>query len=235
MTSMTPPRRLQAPWWLASAALLVVLALGFAPGYGRHLTQHRLAIHVHTAVLMAWVLLLIVQRALLAAGMRRGHRWLGWTGIAVGCAVMASGLAVLRDLAGRGPLTVARVHDVLLAASGLGLFALALLWALLARCDRAIHGRAMAWTGMALAWAGLHRAVLSVLPGLDEPRWAAVGSGWMLFCLGGLLWLEDAAAQRPAGRVHAAGCLALLGALAVLAWAPTSPLAWTLVASWVTM
>lgn len=226
MTQAPATRRLRLPWWMASAVLLAVAALGFVPSYGHHLSLHRRGIHLHAAVCSAWLLLLIAQRGLIAWQWRRAHRILGWSTVGVGAAVVWSGLAMLRDLAARGPLSGERVHDLTLAASGLAVFAAAWLWATLGRRDRAIHARAMLWTGIALGWAGLHRALLAWVPGLDTPRWAALASTWLLLCCSGLLWIDDLAADDRARRVHSAGCVALLLTLLALDRAGSSVALW---------
>lgn len=81
-------------------AMAGVTFFGFAPTYflvGLHdgptpvLTPR---IHIHGALCTAWIVLLIVQTSLIAAGRRDIHRLLGIAGAAIGVAVFISGIFV---------------------------------------------------------------------------------------------------------------------------------------------
>lgn len=85
--------------WM-SVAMAAVAFAGFAPTYylagfndGPRpvLTPF---VHLHGALSTAWILLLIVQARLIANGRRDIHRLLGMVGVAIGAAVLATGIFV---------------------------------------------------------------------------------------------------------------------------------------------
>jgi hypothetical protein len=92
------PRR--GPWLypLATVALIALVLAGFWPSYFGPLLQEGAAkpwiIHLHAAVFGGWMLLLLAQVALVAAGRVRAHQRVGNAGIAYGGLVLALGLAV---------------------------------------------------------------------------------------------------------------------------------------------
>src|SRR5262245_62188718 len=84
---------------LALTCLLMAMVIrGFWPSYFGHLWHggvHRpWLIHLHGAIFSGWLVLLLVQGALVAAGRVRLHRRVGQVGIAYGTLVLGSGLVV---------------------------------------------------------------------------------------------------------------------------------------------
>ncbi len=81
--------------------ILVSVFVGFARSY--YLTGMfnaplpNLLVHVHGAVFSCWILLLIVQTSLVAAGRVDVHRRLGLLGFALACSMVVLGLLVATD------------------------------------------------------------------------------------------------------------------------------------------
>ena len=88
--------------FFVSMALAMALATvaGFAPTYYFAALNDAgppalaASVHLHGALCTAWILLLIVQTSLIAAGRRDIHRTLGITGAAVAAGVLVSGIFV---------------------------------------------------------------------------------------------------------------------------------------------
>jgi hypothetical protein len=85
--------------WMAFAMAAVTL-IGFAPTYyfvGIHdgptpvLTPR---LHVHGVLSTAWIVLLIAQTQLIAAGQRRLHRLFGFSGLALAATILVTGIVV---------------------------------------------------------------------------------------------------------------------------------------------
>ena len=86
--------------------ILGVVFLGFARSYylagvfGAHLPN--LLVHVHGAVFSAWIILLVAQTSLVAAGRLDLHRRLGMFGAALAAAMVVLGFLAATDALGRG-------------------------------------------------------------------------------------------------------------------------------------
>jgi hypothetical protein len=81
----------------AAVAITAVVAVGFAPSYFlrpfvAHTDSLTLLVHVHGALLTAWIALFIVQVALVAVGRTDLHRRLGTLGIALVPLIFAVGV-----------------------------------------------------------------------------------------------------------------------------------------------
>ena len=85
--------------WM-SAALAAVAFAGFAPTY--YLTAFNdgprpvltPVVHLHGALSTAWIVLLILQTRLIANGRRDIHRLMGMVGMAIGAAILVTGIFV---------------------------------------------------------------------------------------------------------------------------------------------
>ena len=92
--------RIDRPFFAAMAVVLAaVFAAGFGPAYANHLTAIPalpIWVHLHGAVMAVWVLLFVVQVALVRCGAQRLHRRLGLLSIAL-VAIMVP-LAVATNL-----------------------------------------------------------------------------------------------------------------------------------------
>jgi hypothetical protein len=135
-------------------------------------------LHLHGAVFIGWMALLITQVALVAAGRTRVHRLLGSVGIAYGAIVLAIGLVV----AFYAPLThiASGAWDIDAAASFLllplgdmvlfaGLFGAAVAY----RRRPEIHKRLMLLATTALMFAAVSRRVAPESPWTFLPLWLA--------------------------------------------------------------
>lgn len=94
-TSVRPPFR----WfYMGIAVFMTVLVLnGFGPGYffpllGGNVPEVHWVIHLHGAIFIGWMALLLIQVALVALGKTSSHRKLGSVGIAYGFSVLLMGL-----------------------------------------------------------------------------------------------------------------------------------------------
>lgn len=79
-------------------ACLAIAVIGFAPTYWRGLTTGTFRggalVHLHALVFYGWMVLLVVQAALIAHGRVLQHRTFGLCGIALATALVISGVAV---------------------------------------------------------------------------------------------------------------------------------------------
>jgi hypothetical protein len=103
VASVAPQTRLlNERMFFTGMALAMALAVfvGFAPTYYlAALNDARTpvltpSVHIHGALSTAWILLLIVQTRLIAAGRRDIHRLAGLAGVLVGVAILVSGIFV---------------------------------------------------------------------------------------------------------------------------------------------
>jgi hypothetical protein len=99
------PRNVNRPLEHAFFALLVAgivltVFLGFGKSYLLaglvRAPLPNLLVHVHGAVYMSWILLLILQTLLAASGKLRWHRQLGFLGLFIACAMVVLGIMVAR-------------------------------------------------------------------------------------------------------------------------------------------
>ena len=152
---------------LALTCLLMAMVIrGFWPSYFGHLWHggvHRpWLIHLHGAIFSGWLVLLLVQGALVAAGRVRLHRRVGQVGIAYGTLVLGSGLVV--GVAApvwhvhAGEWTVDRAAGFLLAPLGdMALFGGFFGAAIAYRHRPEIHKRLILAATVALAFAAVGR------------------------------------------------------------------------------
>jgi hypothetical protein len=162
--------------WMA-VAMAVATFVGFAPTYylvgvntgpTPELTPR---LHVHGALATAWILLLIAQTRLIAAGRRDVHKRLGVVGVLLGAAVFISGIIVAIR-------SERRVHTeanadtlgdpyvfLIFAFSSVGLFALFATLGVLNRHRPDRHKRLMLLATMSLIIPALARIVTQVMQG----------------------------------------------------------------------
>jgi len=100
--SQLPGRRYDHLFFSAMVALmLATVFLGFARTYYLagvfHAPLPSRIIHIHGAAFSAWMLLLITQTSLVAAGRTDIHRRLGLAGFALGCAMIVLGVLAATD------------------------------------------------------------------------------------------------------------------------------------------
>jgi hypothetical protein len=105
-SSRLAERRYDRQFFLAIALLLVtVTAIGFAPTYylagGFRAPLPSLIVHIHAVIFTTWMLLLLVQTALIRARRVRWHRNIGVAGFVLACAMVTSIVLTGADLAMR--------------------------------------------------------------------------------------------------------------------------------------
>lgn len=206
MTSETARFAGRATRFLPVAILAVVL--GFAPGYLAALDGKRASLHVHGALMMAWMLALFGQAALFASGRLRWHRRAGrWT-LTLAPLMVASGLFVTSEHIGRSGSDPSRVALEIFSASVATIVAFGLLVGLAMAYRRrpAVHARLMLGTALLLFGAGILRILLNWVPGFSDPTAANHGA----LVVGELCTLAWIAGDRRSGR-GAAPLLVVLG------------------------
>ena len=189
-----PGRRYDHVFFSAMAALmLVTVFIGFARTYYLaglyHAPLPNGLIHLHGAAFSTWMLLLITQTSLVAAGRTDVHRRLGLAGFALGCAMIVLGVLAATDslarhaaqpsFAGLDPRTfyIIPVTDVVL-------FGVFLYLGLRNRTDCPAHKRyiLLATTTLLLAatarWSFLNSLVIADLVTYSFPILLAVYDLW---------------------------------------------------------
>jgi uncharacterized membrane protein YozB (DUF420 family) len=198
-----PRARTKTTFYLALSIFMVGLVLaGFWPSYYGALlsgaASRPLIIHIHGAVFMGWMALLVAQVALAWKGRVQTHRRLGRWGIAYGCAVIAMGIVVgiaapVMHLKA-GEWTQERAAGFVLVTMGdMVLFGSLFTAAVIYRRKPEIHKRLILGATVALLFAAVGR-----LPFTDGAPLPAAGL-WLSPLLIGMLY-----DWRTRGRPHAA-------------------------------
>jgi hypothetical protein len=167
-------RRADPPIFLPMALLFLATAVaGFAPSgmsIAAGTRQVPLVVHLHGAAMLTWLLLLVVQAALVNSRRVALHRTLGTASYVVAAAVFGMMVAVTwtryGDLtqAGYGPLAS---NILLLQLRSIELFPVFYLWAIATRrTDSATHKRAMLVATLVLLDAAIAR--MTWLPGTNS-------------------------------------------------------------------
>jgi hypothetical protein len=153
-----------------SVALLLTVVTGFGrPYYFRAFSGApplRPLVYVHATVMTAWMLLVLVQTSLIAAGQRRVHRALGYFGAVLAAGVVVLGYLTAIEAARRGydpsPRTIKDALAFLATPLlDIVIFAPMVAWAIVKRDDRDAHKRLM----MLAVIGGLLSAPVPRLPG----------------------------------------------------------------------
>ena len=173
------------------ALLIPAAVLAFAQSYsagvtfsGKPLTAR---IHVHTALMVLWLLMLVAQPWFIRTKRFRAHRWVGRSSYVIAPAIILAALAVNHENMnrsaeglGRGLTEAARV-----AVFGLGqILAFAVTWglAILFRRRTPLHVRFMISTAFAVSTAIIFRILYAWVPGFGSIERVAVGN-WTLLSL----------------------------------------------------
>jgi hypothetical protein len=120
-------------------------------------------VHVHAILFTAWVLLFMVQTALIASRRVAVHRRLGVAGAALAAAMVVAGtsLAIATAAQGRAPGGADPLAFLVVPSSDMVLFATFVIAALLRRRDKEAHKRLML-----LAYVSIIVAAVGRLPGV---------------------------------------------------------------------
>jgi len=193
-------------WFYTSMASLLVAtaAIGFGPNTAGILTGRLetppLLVHVHAAIMACWLVLLLIQAALVAADRKQYHRQLGIVSfvlVPLMIAVMAV-LAITTFEAGPHSDAIAVVQ-----VRRLILFAAFFIWAIHARRkDPESHRRMQLWATVVLLDAAILRMPWLPNAGIDN---VAVAQTYQLLLMAPALTFD----WRRFGRVHRAHWVAL--------------------------
>jgi hypothetical protein len=177
--------------WIA-AGFVVLMVIAFTPTYFKPVAAGTFdrppILHLHGALFFAWPVLFLVQATLVARGRLDAHRSLGLFGVALATSMFFAGIAaVATDL---------RIHQdglALVAFSGLMMFSLFVILALVYRKRRDYHLRWMFLATLAIMQAVSARFVVRVLldatPPVGIPQAAMVQRVGMIHLLFDILVL----------------------------------------------
>jgi hypothetical protein len=144
------------------AAVLALVVYGFWHTYFAVMGSARATIHVHAALSLLWVVMLVAQASLVRNGRLRRHRRLGQASYLLFPAIVALGLVVSHEAAVRAgdELSDFSIQALTLPLYGLFQFVLAYGCAIVYRRTPALHARWMIATAIPL----LSAAVLRIIP-----------------------------------------------------------------------
>lgn len=197
----TATARLRRKFYIAiSAVMVIMIFVGFWPSYYgplvRGATQAPWILHLHGAIFISWMFILVAQTVLAARGRIRTHRALGKFGIGLGTAVFLMGLIVSFAAPvmtyNAGTRTLDEAAGFLLIPLGdMALFGPLFFTAVAYRTRPELHKRLMILATIAVAFAAIFR-----MQALGLPLWAGF-TIW--FALPALCVFYD---LRTRGRVH---------------------------------
>ena len=132
-----------AHWYFA--CLLVVVLLGFAPGYTSVFRTASWSLHAHAVTMVLWLLLLIAQTVSIRTRRYRLHRALGRTSYALVPVLLLTGVLVTQEFLRRGDdgVTEPEITSTVLAILALPMFATCYVLAMRSRKRPALHARWM--------------------------------------------------------------------------------------------
>lgn len=163
------------------------------------------AVHVHGALCTAWILLLIVQTRLIAAGRREVHKSLGIAGVAVAAATVITGLLVAISSQRRvhTPVSADTLADpyvfLIFPTASVGMFALFVLLGVLQRRRADAHKRLMLLATANLLIPAMARIVMQTTPALGIRLPGVVGAVLLLNLFLIALAVHD---YRTRGKLH---------------------------------
>ena len=162
-------RAVRHPWPIFAAALALAVA-GFWPSFFAKLPSTPLPHHIHGWSATAWMLLPLLQYALIRTHRRDLHRRLGYASLALAAIVAVSGIYVVRMMAFTNISTfrLASVKFVWLDLTGIALFCLYVAFAITSarRRDIRLHVTALAASAFIPLEAALERLFVNLLPSL---------------------------------------------------------------------
>lgn len=213
--------RWRRKFYVALAVIMVLMiVVGFWPSYYgpllRGAAQTPWLLHVHGAVYMSWMLLLVAQAVLAARGKIRAHRTVGNYGIALGSTVFVLGLIVsfaapvMTYHAGTRTLDEA-AGFLLIPLGDMALFGSFFFPAVAYRKKSELHKRLMMLATIAIAFAAIFRMQALGLP---------LAAGFTIwFSLPVLAMIYD---LKTRGRVHPVYWAALPGMVVIALRIPFS-------------
>jgi hypothetical protein len=202
---------LKKPYFWAGLLVLIIVLTGFWPSYFGLILQGTLnvgpLVHLHTAVFLGWVLLLIFQASLVANGQTKLHKKLGIFGIFLGLMVIVLGvMTTLNKVAGGiadGDVLEAQ-QFMLIPLTNMLLFAGFFASAIYYRSNPATHKRLMILATVSMLDAPISRVVIQGEP-LNPVLFLLV---WFLPIL--FLLAVDFVQKRKISWIYVIGILILL-------------------------
>jgi len=85
-------------WWLWFAAIFLITFSSFWPSFFSAISKVKTPIIVHGVSATAWMLLMVIQAALLKSRWRKNHRTLGYASLALAAIVVLSGVQMLQNM-----------------------------------------------------------------------------------------------------------------------------------------
>lgn len=175
------PSALRQPWPIFATALILTV-VGFWPSFFANLPAKPLPHHIHGWSATAWMILPLVQYALLRSGRRDLHRLAGYASLALAAVVAVSGVYVVQMMANKNiaSFRLASVKFVWLDLTGIVLFCVYVACALVAarRRDIRLHVAALMASAFIPLEAALERVFVnlfpSVAPDFDAALYAAL-------------------------------------------------------------
>jgi hypothetical protein len=159
-----PGRRFDHFFFSGMALLLLgTVFVGFAPTYYMagvfHAPLPSVIIHVHGAVFTCWILMLVTQTSLVAAGRVDIHRRLGIAGFLLACVMMVLGVLAATDslVRGGGPPGLDPRIFYIVPLTDMMIFATLIFFAFHFRSNPAMHKRLILIATIGLSFAALAR------------------------------------------------------------------------------
>lgn len=166
-TTRLVPQAIRHPWPVFATALALAV-LGFWPSFFAKLPDTPLPHHVHGWSATVWMLLPLLQYALIRSKNRVLHRRLGYASLVLAAIVASSGVYVVRMMAytNIANFRLASVKFVWLDLTGIALFVVYVAVAVWAarRRDVRLHVTALAASAFIPLEAALERLFLNVFP-----------------------------------------------------------------------
>ena len=161
-----------------SLAIAVTVLLGFGPTYFYRGTVFAKLpspwVHVHGAIFSCWVILYVVQNALVAMKKIRWHRRLGtFGGVLAGLmVVMGWVVTIALEKQGRTPSIFTPAEFLVINCWGVILFGATVAWAIVKRRDGPAHKRLMLLATIGIMPPAITRVQLMMhWPGFAVPLW----------------------------------------------------------------
>lgn len=162
-------RVLQHPWPIFAGALALSV-VGFWPGFFAMLPATPLPHHIHGWSATAWMMLPLLQYALIRSRRRSLHRQVGLASVALAAVVAVSGIYVVRMMAYKNiaSFRLASVKFVWLDLTGIVLFCVYVAFTITAarRRDIRLHVTALVASAFIPLEAALERVFVNLLPSL---------------------------------------------------------------------
>jgi uncharacterized membrane protein YozB (DUF420 family) len=168
-----------------SVVILATVVFGFAHTYflaGVFMAPlPSFLVHVHGAIFSSWIILFIVQTALVANRRIRLHRTLGTAGACLAALMVVVGIAATIAMVRRGatPPIFTPPMFLVLNCWGVTLFGLMIGWAILLRRDGAAHKRIMLLATIGIMPPAITRWPVAIL----HQKPFLIGVVFLCFCL----------------------------------------------------